>query len=228
MVPAAGLAENPLRGRLDDAIGSALGDAEAGGVGLAAVAVVVFVEVAIETKPRAQHSRADECSRPISCALQHGGERRRVTEPERRVVTDTVGERLEPRENGRVRRQRHRDGRKCRFESDAALRKAIEHGRQVGRVAVGADAIRAQRVDGDQQHVAARGGAGRHQRGRACVQDKPAGRSHDGYRSEGDQRRPPPADACVRIPERTGCGSGWPAALGLPAPRRRHIDLSLI
>ena len=148
--------ENPIACELNDAIGRSLGEGERDRTGLAADAVVVDVEAAAQTEARVENERADECAGAVPRVTQDRRERRHVRSHSRRaVVVNAVRRGHESGQDRGMSRQRQRNvGMRAR-ETDTAGREAVERRRQRA-ASVGADAIGAQRIDGDEQHVRSR------------------------------------------------------------------------
>ena len=125
-----------------------------------AVSIVVDVEPAVQPEPRVEHECAHKGPGPVACVLQQRGQCRQLrTEAEQAVRSDAMDWRRDAGEHRGVRRERQRCRAVRACQSQPLAREPIELRRQPGRAAEGADAIRAERVDGDEQQVAAGAGA---------------------------------------------------------------------
>ncbi|HKB11684.1 MAG TPA: hypothetical protein VKD69_13565 [Vicinamibacterales bacterium] len=146
--------QNPRRCGLEDGVCSSLNDLEVRRGALDSV--VVDFEAGIEAEAGVEDERADERAGAVAGALQFTGERRPgAVEAERSVVAHAVGDRIQAGHDRGVRRECHRHVRVREFEAQTLAGKAIERRREPERAAVGPDAIGAQRIDGDEQHVVA-------------------------------------------------------------------------
>ena len=139
----------PFQRRIDDLVGMTLG------AGLARNALMeVFVErveALIEPEGGGHRVRADEGRGPIPLALQQRRDRRVFrAKIEHDVAADAVNRRVLASEDGRVGGTGERHRRLRLVEPHAALRERIERRCCAGRGSVGADVIRAQRIDGDE------------------------------------------------------------------------------
>ena len=97
-----------------------------------------------------ERKRGDERRGLEAARVQLGGERRHVWPTRAGRCRARRGRRIAAGEQRRVRRQRDRRGGVGALEGGAALREPVERRRPRPRVAVGADVVGAQRVDGDQ------------------------------------------------------------------------------
>ena len=126
--------------------------------------IAVGLESLDQAEAAIERERRDECGRREARALQRVGQRRRRQIEPHPVVPGAVPGGIPARHQARVRGQRDRRRRERARESHALAREPIHRRRPRGGVAVGADAIGTQRIDGDEDEVACR--ARRGSRGR--------------------------------------------------------------
>ena len=154
-----------------------------------AIAIVVDVEAAVEAETRVEDERADERARAIAGTLEHVASVGSAGPRRKRPFVRTPWTRRRRRGEDRgMRRQRQRRGRIGARELEPFGREPIQARRQPGGSAERAHAIGAQRVDRDQQHVAAAAGAGRQKR-RAAEREEPDRRADQGNRGERRERK---------------------------------------
>ena len=116
--------------------------------------IVVAVESARQAESRVKRKRADERGGAVPACLEQRRQRRHVgREPEPCVLADAVAERIDARENVRMRWQRDDGGGVRGGEADAAGGEAIEPRRGRGLVAVRPNRVRAQGVNRDEEDV---------------------------------------------------------------------------
>ena len=124
-----------------------------------AVPIVVDVEPAVQAEARVEDEGADERARPVAGALEHGGQRRQLrAEPKQAVGAEAVHRRRHGRQDGCVRGKRQRRGAVRAREPEAFGCELVEVRGEAGAAAERADPIEAQRVDRDEEHVAAAAG----------------------------------------------------------------------
>ena len=156
--PRRGVARDP-RQRRGDRVGAApLRNAKRDGAGLVLRKVIVVdVETWRQTEARIERKGADERAGAVVPRAQQRRQRRDLRrKTEAGVFAHAVAERIQAREDGGMRRQGD-DGRGAGLgESDAAGRQPIDPRGRRGLVAVGAERIGAERVDGDEEHIGRR------------------------------------------------------------------------
>ncbi len=201
----------------------ALGHAE-GDVGFAlGEAVVVDVEAARQAEAGVEREGADEGAGAIAARVEQ--RRERVgggRETEAGVFADAVAERIDAREDVGVRRQRHDRRGVGLIEADAGGGEAVDPGGGDRAVAVGADRVGAQRVDGDEEDVARRGPRGR---GGAAA----GGREDSGGSSERARREESQAGVrrhCVYLHMLVGGARWWSRRLP-SAPSRSQSPATI-
>jgi hypothetical protein len=150
---------------VDDPIGGSLREAEFARRSTRGHAIVVVVEPPGEPILPVEHDRPDEGGRgesPLAHLLRQSGDV--AIELEGRVVSHPVPRRIERSHQRGVGRQGERRRRDRGLEADAPLGQLVERGGVGPGPPVTAEVIRAQRVDGDQDHAlyaCARGAARR-------------------------------------------------------------------
>ena len=121
--------------------------------------VVVDVEPPREAEAAIQHVGADERGGRVAACLQERGQGLPILgEHVGAVVVHAVVRRLEAAQDRRVGRQRQRDRRQRLLEHRALRGEGVDVRRQARGPAVGADPVRAQRVDGDEEDARPRAG----------------------------------------------------------------------
>jgi hypothetical protein len=170
----------------------ALGFEHARGRAAALDAIVVEIESACETEAPVEDVGGDESGRRVSAALQDGGQGRRVRREDRAAVEmDAVVRRLPPAEDRGVRGQGEGYGGQRLFEHRPPRGQRVEVWGGARLRAVGADVVRAQRVDGDEEDARARRG------GRTSTPEDEAGEDGRGEHGAGQQECGAPA--CARL-----------------------------
>ncbi len=120
--------------------------------------VVVDLEAVGEAEAAVEHEGADEGAGAEPLAGEHGGESRLVArEGARAVVAQSMVKRQQPGEQAGMGREGERYRRGSLVEADALLGEAVEPGGLGLLVAIGAEMVGADGVDGDQHHVPGRG-----------------------------------------------------------------------
>src|SRR5262249_33007047 len=126
-----------------------------------AIPFVVHVEAAVEAESGVERESADEGAGAVAGRLEeHRKSRNLLTEAKQSVGADAMRRRRDAREDRRVRRQRQRRAGVGAGETNALAGDPIERWCQPRPTAEGADPVAPQRVDGDQQEVAADARAG--------------------------------------------------------------------
>ena len=116
--------------------------------------VEIGVEPLSDPPPSVEDERADEPAGAVALPLQHLGQGRLlIADVELAVVADAVEGRERAGEQRCVRRQRQRRDRRRLREAQPARGEAVEDRGLRRGVAVGADAIRAERINRDDQDV---------------------------------------------------------------------------
>ena len=196
---------------------------------LVAIAVVVDVEASREAEARVQHERSHERSGPVPGVLQDRRQRRQFrSETKQSIRAHAVNGRRHRGEHRRVGRKRERRGRVRARQHEPAGRETIQRRREVRGPAERADAIGAQRVDGDEQEVAARACAGLDRRLHRAAPDQPAGERHKSDRRE-KELLPHPQRGATRRPRTRAPGMRMPtlASFGFePGGTRYSISSS--
>ena len=205
---------HPLAGGGDGRGRGALGQQERRGRAAVREGVVVDVEPAVQPESRVQRERAHERAGAIAALLQARGQRGRARgEAEAGVVAHAVLERIAAREDVRVRRQGHDVVGVRALEPHALRRQPVDPGRPRPRVPVGAQRVRPQRVDGDQEDVEARF---------AADLPRPAGREEPRRRQRQDAGRQG-QDGVDPDPRGTGATASAAAFADCAAPRSRSF-----
>ena len=178
-----GFAE-PGEGAVDDLLRAALGARLARRRVARRERVVVDVEALVEAGRPRDGIGADERGGVPARALEDRRERRqRGRQRTRVVVADAVLVRQAAGHDAGVRRPRLRHVHDRVLEQHALAGETVERRRRALRVAVGADVVGAQRVDGDEEHVGPPAARGRSRRG---ARRRPGGAP--GEREHGHER----------------------------------------
>ena len=145
----------PRGGRVDHHGASPLNGIESGADVFGQVEVVEVVVESLRDAPTpVEHERANEPSGAIAAPLEHFGERGdRVVHVEAGVVAHPVRRGPRASEEARVGRERERRGGSGRGETSAARGQRVEHRGLCRRIAVAADVVGAQGVEGDDEHI---------------------------------------------------------------------------
>ena len=140
---------------------------------------VEVLEAARQARGLLQDHVPDEGGGRVATAREELGERLASRQRRHAVpVADAVVAGIARRHDRRVRRGGRRRRRDRAFEHHTSRRETVDVGADVGGEAVGAQVIRAQRVDGDEQHVGRGVGCaagGPRERERAAQQERVAG-----------------------------------------------------
>ena len=148
------LAPDPLERGGDGVRTAALRDAERDVRLVLRKPIVVDVEAARQTEAGVERKSADEGAGPVVAPAHQRRERLDGgREPEAGVLAHAVAEGVQTGEDVRVRRQRDDTGGAGLGEADAGGGEPIDPRRRGRSVAVGANRVSAQRVDGDQLDV---------------------------------------------------------------------------
>jgi hypothetical protein len=194
----------------DDIFGAALGAFGRIAGGFLSVTIIVGVEAAVQAEPRVQDERPDEGARPVAGRFEHGRQRGQArAETEQPVGAKAVHRRRDGGQDRGVRGKRQRHGAVGTRQTETAGRERVEIGGQTPAPAECADTIDAQRVDRDQQHVAAAARPRDERRRRPSPPQPTADQNHD------DQRR-------TRRNRRKRSGSACSAGSALSVVIRRH------
>ena len=140
---------------IGDLVSRALDVSDRGDSGLMRVeAVDVLGEAAVQSPPGIEDERRDDRRCSIAASGEQRRERRqRGRNEETSVVPHSMMQRVGPREKRRVRRQRQRSRRNAGFEEHAFAGEPVHVRSARARVSIRAEPVRAERVDGDEEHV---------------------------------------------------------------------------